>query len=186
MAVQLLRHTFTVEEYHRMAAAGILGEDDRVELLDGEILEMTPIGSRHAACVDRLTYLFVRGVGQRAIVRVQNPVRLTERSEPQPDLALLRPRPDFYAADHPGPTDLLLLVEVADTSVELDREVKVPLYARTGVSEVWIVDLVGECVEVYRSPGAQGYAGTARFRRGQHVTPQAIPDLEIPVEDLLV
>jgi Uma2 family endonuclease len=130
--------------------------------------------------------MFVRGVGQRAIVRVQNPVRLTERSEPQPDLALLRPRSDFYAGEHPGPSDILLLVEVADTSVELHREVKVPLYARTGVSEVWIVNLLGECVGVYRNPRAQGYAETARFRRGQHVVPQATRGFEIPVEDLLV
>jgi Uma2 family endonuclease len=185
MVVQLLRHSFTVDEYHRMAAAGILGEDDRVELVDGEILEMTPIGSRHAACVDRLTYLLVRGLGPRAIVRVQSPVRLSERSEPQPDLTLLRARPDFYTAGHPGPSDILLLVEVAETSVEVDREVKVPLYARAGVPEVWVVSLVEECVDVYRGPGLRGYERIEQVRRGQRVASQAVPDLDLAVEDLL-
>ena len=112
-----------------MARAGILREDDRVELLDGEILEMTPIGSRHAACVDRLNQLFSDQVRRRAIVRIQNPIRLSERSEPQPDLTLLRPRPDFYAQAHPGPGDVLLVVEVAETSADVDRDVKVPLYS---------------------------------------------------------
>ena len=167
-----------------MGEAGILREDDRVELLEGEIVEMTPIGSRHAACVDRLNHFFARGVGPRAIVRVQNPVRLSERSEPQPDLALLRARPDFYARAHPGPSDILLLVEVADTSAEMDREVKMPLYARAGIPEVWIVDLEGECVEVYREPTPQGYQNVRRIRRGQRVSPQAVPDLELAVDDL--
>lgn len=136
MSVQLLRRSFTVEEYHRMAEAGILREDDRVELLEGEIVEMTPIGSRHAACVDRLNQLGVRGVGPRAIVRVQSPVRLGERSEPQPDLTLLRARPDFYAHAHPGPADVLLIIEVAEASADADRTVKMPLYARAAIPEV--------------------------------------------------
>lgn len=118
MAVRLLRRSFTVEEYYRMAQAGILTEDDRVELIEGEIIKMTPLGSRHAACVDRLTQLFSARIRGQAIVRVQNPIRLSERSEPQPDLALLRFRPDFYATAHPGPQDVLMVVEVAETSVD--------------------------------------------------------------------
>ncbi len=133
MTPRLLRRPFTVAEYHRMAEAGVLGEDDRVELLEGEIVQMTPIGSRHAACVARLTHLFVDRLQGRAQVNVQNPVHLSERSEPQPDLALLRPRPDFYARAHPGPADVLLLVEVAETSSDVDWTVKIPLYAGAGV-----------------------------------------------------
>ena len=185
MPVQVLRHRFTVEEYHKMAQAGILGEDDRVELIEGEIVEMPPIGSRHAACVDRLNQLFSAQVGDQAIVRVQSPIRLSELSEPQPDLALLKPRPDFYAAAHPRPEDVLLMIEVAEASVDYDREVKVPLYARAGVPEVWLVDLQGEFIEVHRRPSARGYGEVRQARRGERLAPQALPKLELPVDDLL-
>lgn len=185
MPVQVLRRSFTVEEYHRMAEAGILGEDDRVELLEGEIVEMAPIGSGHAACVDRLTHLLVRQFAEKAIIRVQNPVRLGERSEPQPDLALLRPRPDFYAKAHPGPEDILLLVEVAETSVGVDREVKLPLFARAGVPEVWLVDLPGERIEVYRKPTPQGYQEVRQVRRGECVASQAFPDIALAGGEIL-
>ncbi len=168
-----------------MVQAGILGEDDRVELLEGEIVEMAPIGSRHASCVDRLTHLLVRQFAEKAIIRVQNPVRLGERSEPQPDLALLRPRPDFYAKAHPGPEDILLLVEVAETSVGVDREVKLPLFARAGIPEVWLVDLSGECIEVYRKPTPQGYQEVRQVRRGDRVAPQAFPDIGMAGEEIL-
>ncbi|GIW50689.1 MAG: hypothetical protein KatS3mg081_0044 [Gemmatimonadales bacterium] len=159
MAVQLMKRRFTVAEYHKMAEAGILGEDDRVELLEGELVAMAPIGSRHATCVRRLNYLLSRGVGERAIVDVQNPIRLSEYSEPQPDLALLKPRPDFYAAAHPGPEDVLLVVEVAETSADYDREVKIPLYARAGIPEVWLVDLAGAQIETFRQPAQGGVWG---------------------------
>jgi Uma2 family endonuclease len=185
MAVQLLKRRFTVEEYHRMAEAGILSEDDRVELLEGEIVAMSPIGSKHAACVDRLTRYFDRQVGDHAIVRVQNPIRLGEHSEAQPDLALLKPRPDFYASSHPGPEDVLLVVEVAESSATVDREVKVPLYARFGVPEVWVVDLAGEQVEVFRQPSPQGYQDLRTLRRGEVVSPLLLPELPLPVEAIL-
>jgi Uma2 family endonuclease len=185
MAVQLLKRLFTVEEYHRMAEAGILSEDDRVELLEGEITAMAPIGSRHQACVDRLTELFSAQVQRRAVVRVQGPIRLGERSEPQPDLALLRRRPDFYASSHPGPEDTLLVVEVAETSAAYDREVKVPLYARFGVPEVWLVDLAGEQLEVFRQPSPQGYQDLRTLRRGEAVAPLLLPDLSLAVDALL-
>lgn len=185
MVVQLLRHRFTVADYHRMAEAGILPEDDRVELIDGEIMEMAPIGSRHAACVDRLAQLLFEQIRRRAVVRVQSPIGVSERSEPQPDLALLRQRADFYAQAHPGPEDVLLVVEVAETSADVDREVKVPLYARAGVPEVWLVDLAGEGIEVYRQPSPQGYQQVQRLRRGQSVASQVFPDLELSVGDVL-
>jgi hypothetical protein len=151
MAVQLLKRLFTVVEYHRMAEAGILGEDDRVELLEGEIVQMGPIGSRHASCVKRLVDIFIPlQVGRKVILSVRDPIELGEHSEPQPDLTVLKPRPDFYAKAHPGPADVFLLVEVADlsacnaqagTSAAYDRDMKVPLYAQAGVPEVWVVDV---------------------------------------------
>jgi len=185
MTVQLVRRLFTVADYHKMAEAGILGEDDRVELLNGEIVAMSPIGSRHAACVDRLTQYLVVRVAGRAIVRVQNPIRLGEHSEPQPDVALLKPRPDFYAEAHPGPEDVLLVVEVAETSAAVDREVKVPLYARFGVPEVWLADLAGEQIEVFRQPSAQGYRELRVLRRGDSLAPILLADLLLPVDAVL-
>jgi Uma2 family endonuclease len=183
-SIEVLKRRFTVEEYYKMAEAGILCEDDRVELLDGQIVEMTPIGSRHAAAVDRLTRLLSHLVGEAALVRVQNPIRLSQHSEPQPDLALLKPRSDFYAHAHPSPKDVLLVVEVAETSVGIDRKVKIPLYAKAGISEVWLVDLE-ERVEVYRKPSSQGYGETQRPRRGRSLSPQALPELKVSVSDIL-
>lgn len=185
MAIALRRRRFTVDDYHRMAEVGILTEDDRVELLDGEIVEMTPIGSDHAGHVKRLTALFTSRLGARVVVSVQDPVSLSRHSEPQPDVALLRPRADFYARSHPRPEDVLLLIEVADTSVETDRRIKMPLYAEAGLGEVWLVDLSTERVEVYREPAAQGYREIRALVRGQGLGPQAFPDLTLSVEDLL-
>ena len=176
---------WTREEYHRMAEAGILGEDDRVELLDGEIVDMSAIGTRHAACVDRLNHVFGKLGGIRAIVRIQNPIRLEEHSEPQPDVALLRPRPDFYASDHPGPEDILLLVEVAETSAISDRAVKLPLYARAGVPEVWLVILGDREIEIHREPAAKDYQNVRTLKTGERLSPLNFPDLEIPVEEIL-
>ncbi len=185
MGVELLRRRFTVEEFHQMARAGILTEDDRVELLDGELVEMTPIGSRHAACVNRLNRLLSGQVGERALVSVQNPVRLGERSEPQPDLTLLRPRADYYAQGHPEPGDVLLLVEVAETSVEADLEMKVPLYARAGIPEVWLVDLAKGNMVMYRAPAPEGYGQVQRLQRGQTLSPLAFPELILATEQIL-
>src|SRR5262247_3069789 len=142
MAVALRRYRFTVDEYERLAQARVLTQTDRVELLDGEIVEMTPIGDRHASVVARLTSLFSKYLGDRSIVWVQNPIQLrVVRSMPQPDVVLVRPRADFYAAGKPGPDDVLLLIEVMDTSAESDRGVKLPLYARAGIPEAWLLDL---------------------------------------------
>ena len=185
MPVQLVRRFFTVEQYYRMAEAGILSADDRVELIEGEIVEMTPIGSRHAACVKRLIRLLDRAVGDHAVVSAQDPVRLSERSEPQPDLALLRPRADFYAQAHPGPQDILLVVEVAETSASYDREVKLPLYARAGIPEVWLIDLEGRGIEIFRQPGSQGYQDVRRVGREERLAPQAFPDLDFAVAEIM-
>jgi len=184
MVLQLIKRLFTVTDYHRMADAGIFSEDDRVELIEGEIIDMTPIGSRHAACVGRLTALFYP-VRERSIVWVQNPIHLGERSEPQPDLALLRLRHDFYATALPTPEDVLLVVEVAESSIMVDREVKVPLYARAGVPEVWVVNLAAMHIEVSRNPTAHGYQEIQHLVHGQQVFPQAFPDLHLNVDDIL-
>lgn len=186
MSVQVLKRRFTVDEYYRMAEAGILHEDDRIELIEGEIVQMAPIGSNHASNVDRLNRLFFERVGRRAIVRVQGPVHLGEYSEPEPDITLFRPRPDFYASAHPGPADILLLIEVADTSAAYDREVKAPLYARAGIREYWIVDLAEETLEVYRDPRPDGYRLIHRLRSGDHMAPEAFPDVEVAVDDVLL
>lgn len=182
----VVRRKFTVEEYHRLSKAGILREDDRVELIDGEIVEMGPVGARHAATVkrirNRLTPIESSG---RALLSVQDPIRLGDFGEPQPDLALLRPRGDFYAAEHPGPEDVLLVVEVAETSTDYDRQVKVPLYARWGIPEVWLVDLEQDRIEVYRRPSAEGYQEVQMVRRGERVGPTAFPDLVLRTEEIL-
>ena len=156
-----------------------------MELIDGEVIELSPISSRHAACVNRLNYLFYSRLRDRAIVRVQNPVELSDRSEPQPDVALLQPRPDFYEAGHPQPQDILLLVEVADTTVEFDREIKMPLYAKSGVREVWIVDLNQNAIAVYREPSLSGYGQVQQLQRGQELAIQAFLDFSLAVDEVL-
>ena len=185
MPVQPLRRSFTVDEFHRMGEARVFGEDDRVELVDGEIAAMTPIGSAHASVVNRLNRLFWQRVGEAAIIRVQDPIRLGERSEPQPDLALVRPRPDFYRAAHPAADAVLLLVEVAETSAEADRDAKVPLYARAGILEVWLVDLAAERIEVYRAPSPEGFRDVRALARGEALAPGAFPNAQFPVDDIL-
>ncbi len=185
MALQLLRRKFTIAEYYQMAEAGIFLANDRVELIAGEIIEMSPIGSRHAACVDRLNRLFNRLLASRVIVRVQNPIRLSDRSEPQPDLTLLQPRPDFYAEAHPQPAEVLLLVEVSDTTVEYDREVKIPLYAQAGIVEVWLVNLPEAYIEVYRHPAGDRYLEIHRWQRGQNISILAFSDVSFAVNDIV-
>jgi Uma2 family endonuclease len=186
MAIAWKTRRFTVAEYHRMGEAGILAEDDRVELLDGEIVEMTPIGPAHASVVGRLTHLFSRLAGERGLVWVRNPIDLAAAdSEPQPDVVLLNPRADFYVTAHPAPADVLLLVEVMDASAERDRRLKLPLYARAAIREVWLVDLGAERLEVHRQPEADGYRQTHLLRRGESTTIEALPDLGIRVDGIL-
>jgi Uma2 family endonuclease len=180
------RRRFTVEEYHRLGEAGILAEDERVELIAGVLLVREPIGARHAGTLNRLTRFWTSRLGERAVVQVQNPLELPEQdSEPEPDVTLLRPRADFYAAAHPLADDVLLLIEVADTSLLLDRRVKMPLYARAGVREAWLVDLTADLVEVYREPSGDRYRDIRVVGRGQVVVPGAFPDLAVQLADVL-
>lgn len=186
MSVPLKRYQFNVAEFYRMADAGILTPDDSVELIEGEIIEMSPTGSRHAACVDRIVNkLLSRFAGRDAIVRVQSPVRLSDFSEPQPDAALLRARADFYSQAHPAPDDVLLLVEVSDSTAAYDKRVKVPLYARSGIVEVWIVDLTREKIEVYARPVGGSYQQFAEVGRGESVTSATVPGLALAVEEII-
>jgi len=185
MVMPLTTRRFTVDEYHRMGWAGVFHEDDRVELLDGQIVEMSPIGPAHAGCVAALTGLLSRRGGERVVVWVQNPVDLGERSEPQPDIALLSPRPDAYRTAHPRARDILLVIEVADTSREHDRDVKLPLYAEGGVPEVWLVNLTDYAVTVYRDPIGGRYATVDSARRGETVTSLRLPGVTLRVDEIL-
>ncbi len=184
--VEPRRRPFSVDEYYRMADSGILTDDDRVELIEGEIVQMTPIGSRHAACVKKLIKVFTNMIGGEEILSVQDPIRLDEFTEPEPDIAVLKERDDFYAKSHPGPEDVLLIIEVADASVRYDREVKIPLYAKAGIPEVWIVNLPDKTIEMFRNPVESGYEETSILRKGQSLSPTAFSEVEIRVEEILV
>lgn len=184
MSIQIERRYFKVDEYHRMGEAGVFSEDDRVELVEGEIVEMTPIGRRHAACVGRLTEIF--GGYSQAIVWVQNPVQLDVYTEVQPDVALLKRREDFYSRSHPTSEDVLLAVEVGDTSAAYDREVKLPIYARSGVPEVWLVDLNEDVIEAYVRPEGGRYSESRRAARGETLTPREVARTSpVAAEDVL-
>ncbi|HET9488954.1 MAG TPA: Uma2 family endonuclease [Methylomirabilota bacterium] len=186
MGKLLTRRRFTVDEYHRMGETGILPEDSRLELIRGDIVLREPIGAYHAGTVGRLTRLFTSRLGDRAMVFVQNPVQFPqEDTELQPDVALLRPRADFYTSRHPEAADVLLLIEVADTTLRLDRRVKLPLYARVGVQEVWLLDLTTQQLEVRREPRGDRYGSVRILGRGQRVCPEAFPDLSVDVADLV-
>lgn len=185
MAIGVRTRRFSVEEYHQMVRAGILKEDDRVELVEGEIIEMTPIGPRHSFCVARLTDHFAVPLHGLAVVWVQSPIRLSLYSEPQPDVAVVRPPLTRYADAHPGPDDLLLVIEVADTTVDDDRQRKLPLYARAGIPETWLVNLPSEAIEVYRDPAQDGYCDVRTVRRGQSLAPLAFPGVTLTVDEIL-
>jgi Uma2 family endonuclease len=179
------RHRLDVGAYYRMAEAGILTRNDRVELIDGEIFDMVPIASAHAGKTNRLNWLFARAAADGlALVSVQSPLRLDAWNEPEPDVMLLKPREDHYQGRHPGAADVLLLVEVSETSLVYDPGTKLPLYARFGVPEVWIVDLKGAAIEVYRKPTGDAYALKERLTFGS-LTPVLVPAVTIDVGALL-
>src|SRR5918912_4344650 len=168
-SVEVSRHSFTVAEYERMGQVGILSEDDRVELVCGEIIQTSPIGEGHAACVAVLTRLIILRLRLGAFVWTRNPIVLDDYSEPQPDLAVLRPRADDYRTSKPTPEDVLLVIEVSDTTLDFDRKVKVPLYARAGIPETWVVNLPEERVEVYSDPAGGEYQAARSYARGRRL-----------------
>jgi Uma2 family endonuclease len=177
-------HKFTVEKYRRMGEAGIFPPDARVELIEGEVVKMSPLGKRHAACVARLNRTLTLSLQQVALVWTQNPIDLNEYSEPQPDLALLKPRDDFYERAHPKPEDIPIIIEVSDSTLEYDRRVKVPLYARAGIPEVWIVNLADERVEMFADPSGGAYQTAAAFSRGEEVQSRSLAALRLNVSEI--
>lgn len=178
-------HQFTVEEYYRMAETGILKPDARVELIDGLIHDMSPIGPLHGGVLNRLIRHFTTEARGRWIVSAQNPVRLSRYSEPQPDLMLLKPAPDDYMSHHPAPDDVFLLIEIADTSLRHDRVKKLSAYARACIAEVWIVNLPERLIELYREPRIADYASRLKVSAGDRAVPQAFPDVAVDLSELL-
>ena len=186
MATQVAKRLLTIDEYYSMADAGIIGREDRVELIRGEIVQMSPIGSLHASVVDSASQLFFDSVAGNAIVRVQNPIRLeTQQSEPEPDISLLRPRQDRYRTAHPTPEDILLVVEVSDSSLEYDRGVKIPLYAEAGIPEVWLIVPDEDGIERYADLSGGEYRRMERFHLGDALAPTLLPNAQVQASALL-
>jgi Uma2 family endonuclease len=183
--VELTRHRFTVAEYLRMAEVDLLGEDSRVELIWGEIVEMSPIYIAHTSTVKRLISLLTKKLGERIILGVQDPVQLSDDSLPQPDIAVLRPQDNFYGERQPGPDDIFLLIEVADTSLRYDRRVKSKLYGAAGIVDYWIVNLPGRQIEVYREPRPNGYRTVTHYAPGETLSPLAFADVNLSVDEIV-
>jgi Uma2 family endonuclease len=184
-ATSVLKRLFTVKEYHLMADAGVFANGERVELIRGEIIKMASIGRRHAACVNRCNDVFTYKLSGKILVSIQNPLALDNTSQPEPDVMLLKRKADFYESGHPQPTDVLLLIEVAYSTIDSDRQSKIPVYAEDGITEVWLVDINSECIEVYRYPTEQGYQDIQKFYRGQNLSILAFPDINVPVDEIL-
>jgi Uma2 family endonuclease len=185
MATTPASRPFTAREFEQMAAMAIFGADERVELLDGMVVPMTPIGDRHVGCVNYLADCLGDRLRGRALVQVQSAIRLAADWVPQPDVAVLRRRPDFYRTGKARPEEVFLLIEVAETSVDLDRDVKLPGYARGGVPEVWLVDLAAERILAARDPGRGGYAAITSHARGAALRVPGFPDVTLTVDEIL-
>ena len=183
MATEPAHRQFTVDDYHRMADIGILREDDRVELIDGQVVEMSPIGGRYVTCVSRITRLLVSQLTDDAVVNGQSPVRLGKYQEPEPDLAVVRNRE--YGNDLPNADDVFLLMEVSDTSLAYDRGTKLTLYARAGIPEFWLIDLPGEAIERHTNPSGDKYGVAVRAGRGEEIESPGVPGLVINTNDVL-
>ena len=179
------RYRLSSGVFHEMIEKGIFGEDERVELIEGELAIMSPIGSEHMGIVNQLAEVLIRQLKRRALVGVQGPIHLDEHSEPQPDLILLTPRQDFYKRSLPRPADVLLVIEVADSSLAYDRTVKMPLYANASVPEAWIINLIDRWIEVYRDPSLAGYTTLLKILPGKSIAPQAFADVVVSVDELL-
>lgn len=180
------RHRLSIADFHRLAEVGILSIQDRVELIEGELIAMAPIGSLHAGTVDYLINAFVAAVGKKALVRAQNPILLGSFSEPQPDITLLKPRDDFYRNSHPGASDILLIIEVSDTTIRFDREYKIPLYARHGIPEVWIVDLESHLLHIHSQQQDGTYLDQKSITTPDDLRPIRLPDCGLDLGELWV
>jgi Uma2 family endonuclease len=179
------RYRWTIDLYHQMIETGILGEDERIELIQGELATMSPIGAEHSGVVDQLAEILIEQLARRGVVKVQGPLQLANHSEPQPDLILLAPRRDFYKRALPRPADVLLVIEVADSSLAYDRAIKMALYAGAGIAEAWIVNLIDRWIEVYRDPSPAGYTTLLKILPGKSVAPLAFADVVVAVDELL-
>jgi Uma2 family endonuclease len=185
MQTEATKKLFTVDEYYRMAEAGILTEENRTELISGEILEMSAMGARHRAAVNRASHFLIPLFGEKAQVSIQLPVRLDEFNEPQPDICFLSPRRDFYESTHPGPSDVFMILEISDTSLHYDRDVKLEVYAGARIREVWIEDLVSQSLMIFRDPSTKMYKTSLTFCRGDVVSLLAFPEIAVQVSELL-
>ncbi|MCU7244872.1 MAG: Uma2 family endonuclease [Microcystis aeruginosa WS75] len=185
MSLSLITRKFTVEEYEKMTTQGIIKPDEKVELIRGEIIKMSPMGTRHAAGIDRLTQLLYQKFGDLILLGVQNPIRLNNNSQPEPDLSLLIPRSDFYVAAYPCPQDIYLIIEVSDSTIDYDRNTKIPLYAEANIKEVWIINLKEECLEVYRHPLHGSYQAIQKYYRGESIFIESFPEIELTLIEIL-
>ena len=185
MSIEVAKRLFTVDEYYKMAEAGVLTPEDRVELIDGEIIQMSPISDRHAGCVNWANQAFAAAFHGRAVVSVQNPLRLSNYTEPEPDVVLLKHRDDAYRRKRPFGDDTYLILEVAHTTLRYDRNIKVPRYAAAGIPEVWIEDLEHELLLVFRVPEGNAYKTVLNLKAGDVVSVQAFPDVTFKVAELL-
>jgi Uma2 family endonuclease len=184
MSAQIPRRKFSISDYHRMAEIGILSENERIELIAGDIVTMIPIGSQHKACIERLKQLFTTLLADTVIVWVQNPICLGEYSEPEPDLALLKFRPDLYSEHRPTAKDVFLIVEVTEQVLDYERHSKLPVCAQAGIGEVWLVNVKNMEVEVYTNPAGQEYDMYRKFCQEHTITSVIFPNLRIPVEKI--
>ena len=181
MSQQLIKYRISVDEYERMGEAGIFGPNTRLELLEGAIYKLPPISPPHAAGVTYLSFILNRLFARTLIISAQHPIRLDDYSEPQPDIALLNWRDDFYRHAHPQPADVLLVIEVADTTLDSDRRYKLPLYAKAGIPEAWLVNLPDESIELYAEPSDGAYQTTREFKRDEEAHSHTITDLRVQV-----
>jgi Uma2 family endonuclease len=184
MSAQIPRRKFSISDYHRMAETGILAENERIELIAGDIVTMIPVGSQHTSCVKSLKQLFTTMLIDTVVVWVQNPICLGEYSEPEPDIALLKLRPDLYTEHCPIPKDVFLIVEVTEQALDYERDIKLPVYAQTGIGEVWLVNIKDMKVEVYTNPAGQEYDMYRKFCQEHTITSVIFPNLRIPVEKI--
>jgi Uma2 family endonuclease len=185
METEVTRKLFTVDEFCRMGEAGIFGEEPRLELIEGEIIEMSPVGIRHVSCVNRASALFASRLAGKAMFSVQNPVVLSNDTMPQPDIVLAGPREDFYSNQRISPADTLLVLEVSDTTLRYDRKRKMPLYAKWGVPELWIENLENDVILIFRDPRPSGYANALTLHRGESIALVAFPEIHFTVDELL-
>jgi Uma2 family endonuclease len=178
------RYLLNINQYHQMIEHGILTENDKIELIKGELITMSPVGIKHVAFVNRLNRIFHKKLADQVLVSVQNPVTLDEQSEPEPDLVLLRPSVDDYESQKPQIEDILLIIEVSDRTLKYDRTVKIPLYSEAKIREIWIIDINSECVEIYRYANTEGYDQMQRYRLGETLSILAFPDIYLTVNEI--